>query len=494
MKAWVIERIVSLGTDGTPAPLRLVDLPIPSPGPGEVLLRVSVCGVCHTELDEIEGRTPPPHLPIVPGHQVVGQVVETGAGCQRLRVGDRVGVAWIYSACGRCHRCLAGDENLCPEFKATGRDVNGGYAEFLVVREEFAHPIPPTFSDAEAAPLLCAGAVGYRALRLTGLTDAGEPLGLVGFGASNHLVLLLARHKYPRSPVFVFARAASERAFALELGAAWAGEIGQTPPAPPRAIIDTTPVWRPILEALRWLAPAGRLVINAIRKEDGDRDALVNLDYAAHLWQEKEIKTVANVTRRDVRECLDLAAEIGLKYEDVLLQTQRSDNSAYCLAQPAGSAMPGTIQGVVTSENAGAGASVDAAVSAFQNITVGGSQRQVTIPLFNSSVSNIPTAATPTASMEGKLKPAPRPTLASRHMSMNPMPAASPIEMMPHGLSKSAPINCSVSDSTSASMPTPSARVTASSAITAGTITSAQPTAIATSRALGLTMFSRSSA
>lgn len=312
MKALVIDRIGSLALE--PAPLRMVDLPDPSPGGGEVLVRVSVCGVCHTELDEIEGRTPPPRLPVVPGHQAVGRVVQTGPGCHRLTPGDRVGVAWIYSACGHCRWCRSDNENLCPEFRATGRDVNGGYAEYMVVQEAFAHRIPAAFSDAEAAPLLCAGAVGYRALRLTGLAD-GEALGLVGFGASNHLVLKMARHRFPRSPVFVFARAAGERDFARELGAAWAGDVAEAPPERLRAMIDTTPVWRPVVEALGCLEPGGRLVINAIRKEEVDRDQLLRLDYAGHLWLEKEIKSVANVTRRDVREFLDLAAEMGLRPE-----------------------------------------------------------------------------------------------------------------------------------------------------------------------------------
>ena len=177
---------------------------------------------------------------------------------------------------------------------------------------ESVHPIPAAFSDAEAAPLLCAGAVGYRALQLTGLSDGGR-LGLAGFGASAHIVLPLARHLLPATPVYVFARSGPERAFALGLGGAWAGEFGDAPPDPPDAIIDTTPVWRPVLEALRCLAPGGRLVINAIRKEDGDRDALLGLDYAGHLWMEKEIKSVANVTARDVRELLEVAAKVPIR-------------------------------------------------------------------------------------------------------------------------------------------------------------------------------------
>lgn len=313
MQAMLLTQITNLADN--PAPLRSATLPEPVPGDGEVLIRVAACGVCHTELDEIEGRTPPPHLPVVPGHQVVGRVVAFGPGDRSgLKIDDRVGVAWIYSACGECAYCRSGRENLCANFRATGRDANGGYAEYLIVRAAFVYPIPDEFSDVEAAPLLCAGAVGYRSLALTNLSD-GQPLGLTGFGASGHLVLQLARHRYPHSPVFVFARSPRERDFALELGAAWAGDTAETPPELCAAIIDTTPVWTPVVAALQNLAAGGRLVINAIRKENVDRDALLQLDYSTHLWQEKEIKSVANVTRRDVREFLQVAAEMKLTPE-----------------------------------------------------------------------------------------------------------------------------------------------------------------------------------
>jgi len=294
-------------------PLELAEVPEPVPGENDILIRVSACGVCHTELDEIEGRTPP-RLPVIPGHQVVGRVARAGRGAKRFRVGDRVGVAWIFSACGKCPQCLAGNENLCAEFKATGRDADGGYAEYMTVSEDFAHPIPEVFSDVEAAPLLCAGAVGYRSLRLTNLED-GRSLGLMGFGASAHLVLMMAKRRYPGSEVFVFSRSPEERAFALELGATWAGDVGERSPEPVAGIIDTTPAWRPVVEALANLAPGGRLVINAIRKEERDKDYLLRLDYPAHLWMEKEIKSVANVTRRDVGEFLELAAEMRIKPE-----------------------------------------------------------------------------------------------------------------------------------------------------------------------------------
>ena len=295
-------------------PLELLDMPVPVPGEGEILLRVSACGICHTELDEIEGRTPPPSFPIVLGHQVVGRVAGMGKKAGRFKIGDRVGVGWIFSACGRCSACLEGNENVCDHFRATGRDANGGYAEFMTVPEDFSYPIPPVFSDAEAAPLLCAGAIGHRSLRLTNLKD-GQNLGLTGFGASAHLVLKVVRHRYPHSNVFVFARSEREQGFARELGAVWAGNTEDEPPESLHAVIDTTPAWKPVVEALKNLFPGGRLVINAIRKEEGDKDYLLKLDYPAHLWLEKEIKSVANVARRDISEFLELAAAIPVRPE-----------------------------------------------------------------------------------------------------------------------------------------------------------------------------------
>ncbi|MEW6334271.1 MAG: zinc-dependent alcohol dehydrogenase family protein [Thermodesulfobacteriota bacterium] len=297
-----------------PAPLLLSEAPEPAPGGGEILIAVSACGVCHTELDEIEGRTPPPAFPVILGHQVVGKVAAAGSGARRFRIGDRVGVGWIRRTCGICHGCRTGNENLCRHFEATGRDADGGYAEFMTVPETFAFPIPTLFSDAEAAPLLCAGAIGYRSLRLTGLAN-GQSLGLSGFGASAHLVLRTVRHRFPATKVFVFARSERQRAFARDLGAAWTGSIGDAPPETLDAVIDTTPAWKPVVEALRHLTPGGRLVINAIRKEETDKAELLQLDYPVHLWMEKEIRSVANVTRRDITEFLDLAAGIPLRPE-----------------------------------------------------------------------------------------------------------------------------------------------------------------------------------
>lgn len=312
MKAMVLNAINRVRDNVSP--LKLTELPEPVPAEDEILVRVSACGVCHTELDEIEGRTPPPRLPVVLGHQVVGRVEACGSGAKAFQIGDRVGIAWIFSACGVCKFCRVGNENLCQDFKATGRDANGGYAEHMAVPEASAYRIPPDFVDAEAAPLLCAGAVGYRALRLTGLQN-GQNLGLTGFGGSNHLVLQMARHRYPNTKVFVFARSEKERAFARELGAVWAGDTAETSPEKLDCIIDTTPVWRPVVEALRNLERGGRLVINAIGKEEVDKDILLQLDYQTHLWLEKEVKSVANVTRNDVSEFLALAGEMHIRPE-----------------------------------------------------------------------------------------------------------------------------------------------------------------------------------
>jgi len=301
-----LPKIVSL--DEVDTPLKLVDLPIPAPGRNEVLIKVSACGVCHTELDEIEGRTMPAKMPIVLGHEVIGRVEELGKDVTKLSKGDRVGVGWIHHSSGGL------DENLSSDFRATGRDTDGGYAEYMTAPEGYAYHIPNTFSDKQAAPLLCAGAIGYRALKLTNIRD-GDLLGLTGFGGSAHLVLQLSRYMYPNSKVFVFARDKATRDFALELGAVWAGDTTERSPQVLDAIIDTTPAWKPVVEALKNLRPAGRLVVNAIRKEDADKDYLLNLSYHEHLWMEKEIKTVANITREDICEFLPLAATIPIKPE-----------------------------------------------------------------------------------------------------------------------------------------------------------------------------------
>ena len=310
MKAWIIDKISDLNK--VDLPLKQVELPKPIPEEGELLIKINTCGICHTELDEIEGRTPPPTYPVVPGHQVIGTVEQSKGKNTTIKAGDRVGVAWIFSSCGKCEYCLSNQENLCSDFLATGRDVNGGYTEYMVVPERYAYPIPDVFTDSEAAPLLCAGAIGFRSVRLCNTSD-GQRIGLTGFGASAHLVIKLIRYQYPNSEIYVFARSKNEQEFALELGASWAGDTTDKPPHLLDSIIDTTPVWKPVVHALKCLKPGGRLVINAIRKEDIDNDYLINIDYPEHLWMEKEIKSVANVTSYDVKEFIRIAAEMPFK-------------------------------------------------------------------------------------------------------------------------------------------------------------------------------------
>ena len=310
MKAWVIDKISDLKVEYKP--LKLVEVPVPEAAPGQMLLKVKACGVCHTELDEIEGRTPPPRYPVIPGHQVVGIVEQHKGKRTVIQTGDRVGVAWIFSACGHCEYCRSGQENLCRQFLATGRDANGGYAEYMVVPEKYVYRLPDIFSDEEAAPLLCAGAIGYRSVALCGMSN-GDRIGLTGFGASAHLVLKLLKYKYPDSGIYVFARSPAEREFALSLGCTWAGDSTDDPGVLLNCIIDTTPVWKSVLGALACLKPGGRLVINAIRKENIDRESLANIDYPQHLWMEKEIKSVANVTRNDVEQFIRIAAEMPFK-------------------------------------------------------------------------------------------------------------------------------------------------------------------------------------
>ncbi|MGZ3748704.1 MAG: zinc-dependent alcohol dehydrogenase family protein [Pseudobdellovibrionaceae bacterium] len=300
MKAMVLKKISPIENE----PLKMQDLPDPVPGPKQILVKISACGICHTELDEIEGRLPT-RLPIVLGHQIVGRVKELGSEVTKFNLGDRVGIAWINSACGKCHFCKEGHENLCSEFQGTGCHTDGGYAQYTVVSEEFAYLIPKRFSDAEAAPLLCAGAIGYRDLILSDVKK-GQTLGLFGFGASAHIVIQVA--KYWGCEVFVFTRGEDHRKLAKKLGASWAGGPEDEPPRKLHCAIDFTPVGETVPHALKVLEKGGRLVLAVIRK----RNPIPPLDYARLLWDEKEIKSVANITRRDAREFLPLAAEIPI--------------------------------------------------------------------------------------------------------------------------------------------------------------------------------------
>jgi len=309
-------------------PLTLVELPMPKPKEGEILIKVSVCGACHTDLDEAEGRLPT-KLPVVPGHQVVGIVSELGKRVTKHKIGNRVGVTWLYSSCGQCNFCKKGEENLCESAKWTGKDADGGYAEYMVINENYAYPIPKRFTDSQAAPLLCAGVIGYRTLRLAQI-QKGENIGLYGFGASAHIVIQIIKHKFPDNPVFAFTKSGGHAELAKSLGAIWTGISGEIPPVKLDKIMDFTPVGECVRDALKILNRGGRLVINAIRKET----PIPALDYAEYLWLEKEIKSVANVTRKDAEEFLPLAAQIPIvptieefpleQANDVLLKIKQS--------------------------------------------------------------------------------------------------------------------------------------------------------------------------
>jgi propanol-preferring alcohol dehydrogenase len=307
------------------APLESAEMERPEPGEGEVLLRVGVCGVCHTDLHTVEGDLPLPRLPVVPGHQVVGRVEALGEGTSRLALGERVGVAWLNSACGRCSFCSRGLENLCEEARFTGYHVDGGYAQYLVVPETFAYALPETFTDQEAAPLLCAGIIGYRALRLSEVEPGGR-LGLYGFGASAHLAIQVARHWGCR--VYVFSRSESHRELALALGAAWVGRAQDTPPEKLQSSIIFAPAGWIVPEALRVLDRGGTLVLAGIHMSE-----VPPLDYAAHLYHERTVRSVANSTRRDGEEFLGLAAAIPIKTKTTLFPLGRANEALQALKE-----------------------------------------------------------------------------------------------------------------------------------------------------------------
>lgn len=288
----------------TGSPLELVDLPDPAPGPGEILLRVSACGVCRTDLQLAEGDIAARRLPVIPGHQAVGIVAALGAGVEGWNAGDRAGVAWLASTCGECRHCLGGRENLCQTARFTGWDQDGGYAEQMVARADFAFPLPADFDDLAAAPLLCGGVIGYRSLKISGIAPGGR-LGLYGFGASASLALQVARHW--GCEVFVATRAVREQERALKLGAAWAGGYDDSPPVPLDAAITFAPAGEVVIRALEAVDRGGTVAINAIHL-----DRVPEFSYD-RLWLERSIRSVANFTRTDAREFLGLAASIPIR-------------------------------------------------------------------------------------------------------------------------------------------------------------------------------------
>lgn len=285
-------------------PIRSVEIPVPEPGPGQVRLRVSLCGACHTDLHTVEGEIHPPALPVTPGHQVVGVVEALGAGVQERQLGQRVGLPWLYSACGKCEFCQRGQENLCPNAKFTGFHVDGGYAEYLLAEADHVLPLPDGIPDEQAAPLLCAGIVGYRSLKQAEI-QPGEHVGLVGFGASAHLCLQVLNHWGCR--VSVFTRSEEHRQHARDLGADWVGEAGQSPErALDRAVIFA-PSGNLVPLMLEKLRPGGTLAVNAIYMSD-----IPSFSYRT-IYEERTLRSVANATYQDGLEFLDLAAEIGIQ-------------------------------------------------------------------------------------------------------------------------------------------------------------------------------------
>jgi propanol-preferring alcohol dehydrogenase len=266
-------------------------------------LRVQACGVCHTDLHLVEGEIALPKLPVVPGHQIIGRVDAVGEGVTRLRAGDRVGVPWLYSTCGECEYCLGGLENLCDRARFTGQHVDGGFAEYMVVPAAFAYAIPHGFPDDQAAPLLCAGIIGYRSLQLSEIQPGGR-LGLYGFGASAHITIQVARHW--GCDVYVFTRSEEHQRHALELGAAWVGQAQDTPPAEIDSAITFAPAGWLVPEVLRVLRKGGTLAINAIHMSP-----IPEMPYSL-LYGERTVRSVTNATRQDGEELLRLAAEIPI--------------------------------------------------------------------------------------------------------------------------------------------------------------------------------------
>jgi propanol-preferring alcohol dehydrogenase len=301
MKAMILKDFAPIEQN----PLELVDLPVPDPAPEDILIRVSVFGVCHTDLHTVEGELPEAKLPIIPGHQVVGTVEKRGKNASRLKEGDRVGVAWLYSTDTTCPYCSRGNENLCPSARFTGYHENGGYAEYLVIPEKFAYSLPDIFEDTEAAPLLCAGIIGYRALRLSEI-EPGQRLGLIGFGASAHVAIQVAVHW--DCEVYVFSRSEEHRDLARKLGSVWTGTSKDEPPEKMNSIVNFTPAGSTVLDGMRLLHKGGTQALAGIYMSP-----VPEMDYVRYLYHERTLRSVANATRQDGEDLLRIAAEIPIR-------------------------------------------------------------------------------------------------------------------------------------------------------------------------------------
>lgn len=307
------------------APLGLVEVADPQPGPGQVRLRVLACGICHTDLHIVEGELPARKLPLIPGHQIVGTVDRLGEGIAQLKLGDRVGIPWLNSSCGHCAFCRQERENLCPEASFTGYDVDGGYAQYAICPEAFACPVPATFSDLQVAPLLCAGIIGFRALRVSGI-EPGQNLGLYGFGASAHLAIQVAVHWGCR--VCVFTRSQEHRELASRLGAVWTGRAEDLPPKKLHSAIIFAPAGGIVPYALEALERGGALALAGIYMSP-----VPVLDYTRHLYYEKTVKSVSNATRQDARDFLRLAAEIPVVTEVQAFPLEEANRALLLLKQ-----------------------------------------------------------------------------------------------------------------------------------------------------------------
>ncbi|MGA2409014.1 MAG: zinc-dependent alcohol dehydrogenase family protein [Candidatus Binataceae bacterium] len=308
MRAMVVTAPAAIETN----PLHPADLPIPEPAASEILVRVKACGVCRTDLHVAEGDLPAKYQQIVPGHEIVGVVERRGSACQRFVRGDRVGIAWLRETCGACAYCRRGTENLCPNALFTGWDHDGGYAEWTVVREDFAYALPPAINDQDAAPLLCAGIIGYRAIKRAGVKP-GATVGLYGFGGSAHIAIQVLKHW--RCRVFVMSRGGTHQELAEELGADWTGEASERPPAPLDAAILFAPAGNLVLPAMEALDRGGILAIAGIYLTP-----IPSLDYERHLFYEKEIRSVTANTRADGAELLRLASEIPIRTHTVAME------------------------------------------------------------------------------------------------------------------------------------------------------------------------------
>lgn len=319
MKAMVLHQTCDVSC----APLRLEDRPIPEPGSGDVLVKVHVCGVCRTDLHVVEGELPEIALPLIPGHQAVGTIAQLGPGVEDLRTGDRVGIAWLQATCGTCEFCKTGRENLCTKARFTGYRVDGGFAEYAVVPARFAYPIPPAFSDDQAAPLLCAGIIGYRALRLSGIKP-GQRLGLYGFGASAHIAIQVARHW--GCQVYVSSLKAEHRELARRLGAVWVGGATDSPPDTLHGAIIFAPAGELVPPALRALERGGTLALAGIHMSP-----IPSLDYDRELFGERAIRSVTANTRQDGLDLLREAAAIPIQPHTVRFPLEEANRALQAL-------------------------------------------------------------------------------------------------------------------------------------------------------------------